>query len=187
MSGRRDGASYNRNVRTMPINWSPIDHERDVLRVERGVEDNGSRAQLDAHQSRSRAPDAGTVPATPASTRARSRARPQGTITALSPSPRNISVLWAGTDDGNIQMTSNGGATWTNVTPPQIKPWTRIFNIEAGHFDDAHGVRSRQHAAHRRSESALLAHARWRQELDGDRQRASRRARSRTRSARIRA
>ena len=25
--------------------------------------------------------------------------------------------------------------TWTNVTPPSIKPWTRIFNIEAGHFD----------------------------------------------------
>jgi hypothetical protein len=32
-------------------------------------------------------------------------------------------------------VTTNGGATWTNVTPPQIKPWTRIFNIEAGHFD----------------------------------------------------
>ena len=29
----------------------------------------------------------------------------------------------------------DGGAKWTNVTPPQIKPWTRIFNIEAGHFD----------------------------------------------------
>ena len=32
-------------------------------------------------------------------------------------------------------MTRDGGATWTNVTPPSIKPWTRIFNIEAGHFD----------------------------------------------------
>ena len=52
-----------------------------------------------------------------------------------SPSPRDVNVLWAGTDDGNIQVTTDGGATWTNVTPPQIKPWTRIFNIEAGHFD----------------------------------------------------
>ena len=42
-------------------------------------------------------------------------------------------LLWAGTDDGNIQVT-RGGA-WTNVTPPAIKPWTRIYNIEAGHFD----------------------------------------------------
>ena len=32
-------------------------------------------------------------------------------------------------------MTRDGGVTWTNVTPPSIKPWTRIFNIEAGHFD----------------------------------------------------
>ena len=29
---------------------------------------------------------------------------------------------------------SRRGAAWSNVTPPQIKPWTRIFNIEAGHF-----------------------------------------------------
>ena len=29
----------------------------------------------------------------------------------------------------------DGGTTWKNVTPPAIKPWTRIFNIEAGHFD----------------------------------------------------
>ena len=60
---------------------------------------------------------------------------PRGTITALSPSPRSSAVLWAGTDDGNIQVTLNGGTTWKNVTPADIKPWTRIFNIEAGHFD----------------------------------------------------
>jgi hypothetical protein len=60
---------------------------------------------------------------------------PRGAITALSPSPRSAAVIWAGTDDGNIQVTMNGGTTWQNVTPPQIRPWTRIFNIEAGHFD----------------------------------------------------
>jgi hypothetical protein len=58
-----------------------------------------------------------------------------GSITALSPSPRSLAILWAGTDDGQIQVTRDGGVTWTNVTPPAIKPWTRIFNIEAGHFD----------------------------------------------------
>ena len=60
---------------------------------------------------------------------------PLGTITAFSPSPVTMKVMWAGTDDGNIQTTSNGGATWANVTPSAITPWTRIFNIEAGHFD----------------------------------------------------
>lgn len=39
-------------------------------------------------------------------------------------------------DDGNIQVTMDAGASWRNVTPPAIKPWTRIFNIEAGHFDN---------------------------------------------------
>jgi hypothetical protein len=61
----------------------------------------------------------------------------QGTITALSPSPMDVNVLWAGTDDGNIQVTLDGGARWTDVTPPEVKPWTRIFNIEADHFDKA--------------------------------------------------
>jgi hypothetical protein len=46
-----------------------------------------------------------------------------------------VNVLWSGSDDGYIQVTMNGGRTWTNVTPPAIKPWTRIFNLEAGHFD----------------------------------------------------
>ena len=58
-----------------------------------------------------------------------------GTVTALAPSPLDVNVLWAGTGDGLIQMTTNGGLKWTNVTPPQIKPWTRIFNMDASHFD----------------------------------------------------
>jgi photosystem II stability/assembly factor-like uncharacterized protein len=59
----------------------------------------------------------------------------QGSVTALAPSPLDVNVLWAGTGDGLIQVTTNGGLKWTNVTPPQMKPWTRIFNMEAGHFD----------------------------------------------------
>ena len=59
----------------------------------------------------------------------------QGTVTALSPSPLDVNVIWAGTGDGLIQVTNNGGSKWNNVTPPQIKPWTRIFNMDAGHFD----------------------------------------------------
>ena len=59
----------------------------------------------------------------------------QGTVTALAPSPLNVDVIWAGTGDGLLQVTRNGGKSWTNVTPPQMKPWTRIFNMDAGHFD----------------------------------------------------
>ena len=60
---------------------------------------------------------------------------PQGTVTALAPSPLDVNVLWAGTGDGVIQVTTDGGVKWNNVTPPQIKAWTRIFNMDAGHFD----------------------------------------------------
>ena len=60
---------------------------------------------------------------------------PQGTVTAIAPSPLDVNVLWAGTGDGLIQVTTDGGAKWNNVTPPQIKAWTRIFNMDAGHFD----------------------------------------------------
>jgi len=38
------------------------------------------------------------------------------TIVALSESPKDRNVLWAGTDDGNVQVTRDGGKTWTNVT-----------------------------------------------------------------------
>ena len=58
-----------------------------------------------------------------------------GSVTALAPSPLDLKVLWAGTGDGLVQVTTDGGAKWSNVTPPQLKAWTRIFNMEAGHFD----------------------------------------------------
>ena len=58
-----------------------------------------------------------------------------GTVTAIAPSPLDVNVLWAGTGDGLIQVTTDGGTKWANVTPPQIKTWSRIFNMDAGHFD----------------------------------------------------
>ena len=60
---------------------------------------------------------------------------PMGTVTAIAPSPLDVNVVWAGTGDGVVQVTANGGAKWTNVTPPALKAWTRIFNMDAGHFD----------------------------------------------------
>lgn len=58
-----------------------------------------------------------------------------GSVTSLAPSPLDTNVLWAGTGDGLVQVTFDGGKTWSNVTPPQVKPWSRIFNLDAGHFD----------------------------------------------------
>ena len=129
------GETFNRNVRTMPINWSPIDPNV-LFYTSNAVWKTVDRGHRWTRISPDLARESWDVPANAGKYASTVTARPQGAITALSPSSRNIGVLWAGTDDGTIQMTANGGATWSNVTPAAIKPWTRIFNIDAGHFDD---------------------------------------------------
>jgi len=129
-----NGESYNRNVRTMPINWSPLDPNL-LFYVSNAVWKTTNRGTSWTRISPDLARQTWAVPANAGKYASTVTPAPLGTITAFSPSPMNIKVMWAGTDDGNIQTTSNGGTTWTNVTPSAIKPWTRIFNIEAGHFD----------------------------------------------------
>ena len=45
------------------------------------------------------------------------RAENYTTIVAIAPSPKDRNVIWVGTDDGNIQLTRDGGDTWTNLSP----------------------------------------------------------------------
>ena len=54
---------------------------------------------------------------------------------ALAPSPLDINRIWAGTDDGLIHVTTDGGANWKNVTPSQLVPWAKVSIMEASHFD----------------------------------------------------
>jgi len=59
----------------------------------------------------------------------------RGTIYALAPSFKEPGTLWAGTDDGLIQITRDGGKAWKNVTPPQLTSWSKVSILEASHFD----------------------------------------------------
>lgn len=61
------------------------------------------------------------------------------TIYTISESPKDSKVIWAGTDDGNVQLTRDGGKTWTNLVKnvPDLPPNTWVSTIEAGHFDAA--------------------------------------------------
>ncbi len=56
------------------------------------------------------------------------------TVFALAESPIIASVLWAGSDDGRVHVSRDAGATWTDVTPPDMQKFTRVSSVEASHF-----------------------------------------------------
>ena len=57
------------------------------------------------------------------------------TIFDIAPSRLQPGRIWVGTDDGLVQLTTDGGAHWQNVTPPRIAPWGRIDTVEASNAD----------------------------------------------------
>ncbi len=57
-----------------------------------------------------------------------------GTIFAVAESPVQRGEIWTGSDDGLIQLTQDGGKTWTNVTPRDLPEWSRISIIEPSHY-----------------------------------------------------
>jgi hypothetical protein len=64
------------------------------------------------------------------------RAKNRGVIYTVAPSFRNVKTIWTGSDDGFVQLTRDGGKTWTNVTPAALTPWSKVSLMEASHFDD---------------------------------------------------
>lgn len=61
------------------------------------------------------------------------------TIFSISESPKNAQVIWVGTDDGNVQLTRNGGKSWSNVTKnvPGLPPASWVNWVEASRYDPA--------------------------------------------------
>jgi photosystem II stability/assembly factor-like uncharacterized protein len=59
------------------------------------------------------------------------------TIIAIGPSPVDANVIWVGTDDGNVQVTRDGGKTWANTAPalPGLAPHAWVNKVDASHFD----------------------------------------------------
>lgn len=60
---------------------------------------------------------------------------PRGVIYSIAPSPLDKNILWVGTDDGLVHITTDDGKSWKDVTPPQLSSWSKIAQIDAGHFD----------------------------------------------------
>ncbi|HEV1996417.1 MAG TPA: hypothetical protein VGR03_18930, partial [Candidatus Acidoferrum sp.] len=76
-----------------------------------------------------------------------------GVIFALTESPKEAGLIWAGTNDGQVQVTRDGGKNWSNVTKnlPNFPEWGTVDNIEASRYDagtayltvDGHQVNNR--------------------------------------------
>ena len=123
-----------RVVRTQPIVFSPAD-PRILYFASNTVwkTTNGGRswAQISPDLTRKDWP----VPPNVGKYKAEVKVTQRGVVYALAPSPLDGNRIWAGTDDGLIHVTTNGGKSWTNVTPPQLVPWAKVSIMEASHFD----------------------------------------------------
>ncbi len=175
-----------RTVRTQPLNWSPKDPNvlfyatAGVWRTNNAghswtaISGDLTRQQWDVPVNAGKY--APTV--TPAA---------QGSVTALAPSPLDVNVLWAGTGDGLIQVTMDGGKKWTNVTPPADQGVDAHLQYGRGPLRYEDGLRGREHFAARRHESASVAYPRRRENAGPRLIKGSTAARSLIPSARIRA
>ena len=76
------------------------------------------------------------VPATFGAFARTKEAREQrGVVYSIAPSRVARSVIWAGTDDGLVWVTKDGGNHWQNVTPPGLTSWSKVTQIDSSHFD----------------------------------------------------
>jgi photosystem II stability/assembly factor-like uncharacterized protein len=130
----RDGYRVNR---TEPTMFSPLDphtlyYASNVLF--KTVDGGNSWQAISPDLTR---PDPGAPPSIgPLLEKNPDAAKQRGVIYALAPSFHTMNTLWAGTDDGLIWITRDGGKNWGNITPPELTAWSKVTQIEASHFDD---------------------------------------------------
>ncbi|MBL8137435.1 MAG: glycoside hydrolase [Acidobacteria bacterium] len=125
-----------RVVRTMPVLFSPVNPRKLYFasNVLWQTLDGGQQwAQLSPDLTRER----WDVPANVGVYRGSPEAAPsrRGVIYTIAPSPLDEKTIWVGTDDGLVHVTRDGGARWTDVTPPALGPWWKVSLMDASHFD----------------------------------------------------
>ena len=125
-----------RRTWTLPLVFSPIDAHVLYFGSQvlfRTADGGGSWQVISPDLTRE---DPGMPPNLDAATAADvPKGKRHGVVYTIGPPFVRAGEIWAGTDDGLIQLTLDEGKTWENVTPPELTPWSKVTHIEASHFD----------------------------------------------------
>lgn len=62
--------------------------------------------------------------------------RHRGVVYAIALSWKHHGTIWAGTDDGLVWITRDGGVRWKNITPNGLTPWSKVAQIDVSRLDD---------------------------------------------------
>ena len=125
-----------RFIRTAPMMFSPIDKKTlffagNVLFKTRDAGNSWKIISPDLTRTKYDVPECIGVYKTDSM-----KMMPQrGVIYTIALSPLDSNVIWAGTDDGLMHVTMDGGKIWKNVTPPAVTSWSKISMMEASHTD----------------------------------------------------
>ncbi len=126
-----------RSDRTQPIMFSPVDPHL-LYYAANVVFQSTDGAQTWKQISPDLARPEPGVPASLGQMAAadRNAGKQRGVIYSLAPSFRNTQTIWAGTDEGLIHLTRDGGLHWKDVSPKELEPWSKVTQLVASHFDD---------------------------------------------------
>ena len=124
-----------RTDRTEPLMFSPLDPHTMYFatNVLFKTKDGGNSWQTISNDLTRENPG---VPASVGALVPKNADKQRGVIYALASSFKNIDTLWAGTDDGLIWRTRDGGKNWSDITPKDLTAWSKVTQISASRFDD---------------------------------------------------